>query len=97
MKSYVKEFSYPHNGEVTKRRCFVMREITTIDPDTKEDVGSFDGIELTYLPEEEQKQVVEALKDHEVKNVFAKGEKIDNFNPEWNKAWRRYNKTRIEK
>lgn len=97
MKSYVKEFKYPHNGEPTARKCFVMRETVIQDPDTKEDVGAFDGIELTYLSEDEQKKVVEALKDHEIKSEFNKGEKIDNFNPEWNKAWRRYNKVRIEK
>lgn len=97
MKSYVKEFDYPHNGETTKRKCFVMRETSIIDNDTKEDVGSFDGIELTYLSEDEQKKVVETLKDHEVKNGFTSGETIDNFNSDWNKAWRRYNKSKIIK
>ena len=40
--------------------------------------------------------VTEALKDHEVKNVFTKGEPIDGYDPAWGKAWRRYDKSKFE-
>lgn len=87
MKSYVKEFNYPTKaGEVSKRRLFVMRENDT----------AVDGLELTYLNEDTQKEVVEALKDHEVKSSFMKAETgIDGYKPEWGVAWRRYNKNRM--
>ena len=87
MKSYVKEFNYlTKTGEVSKRRLFVMRENDTV----------VDGLELTYLNEDVQKEVVEALKDHEVKNSFVKAETgIDGYKPEWGTAWRRYNKDRM--
>lgn len=87
MKSYVKEFNYPtREGEVSKRRLFVMRENDT----------AVDGLELTYLSEDTQKEIVEALKDHEVKDSFVKAESaIENYKSEWGSAWRRYNKSRI--
>lgn len=90
MKSYVKEFKYiGKDGEIKNRKLFVMRE-------TDVAVG---GIELTYLPEDEQKLVLENLKEHEVKEDFhpiEKGtEEKSNYNPTWNKAWRRYNKNKF--
>lgn len=84
MKSYVKEFKYTgKDGEVKGRRLFVMRETDS----------AVDGIELTYLSENEQKTVIERLKDHDVKDSFVKGEKtIEGYDPAWGRAWRRYNK-----
>lgn len=83
MKSYVKEFKYTgKDGEVKDRRLFVMRETDS----------AVDGIELTYLSEDEQKEVVEHLKDHDVKDSFLKGDKIEGYDPAWGRAWRRYNK-----
>lgn len=90
MKSYVKEFKYiGKDGKIKNRKLFVMRETDTA-------VG---GIELTYLPEDEQKLVLENLKEHEVKEDFhpiERGtEEKSNYNPIWNKAWRRYNKNKF--
>jgi predicted metalloendopeptidase len=87
MKSYVKEFVYPtKEGGTSERKLFVMRENAT----------AMDGLELTYLDEATQKEVLEALKDHEVKDNFTKAESlIDNYKSEWGKAWRRYNKDKI--
>lgn len=96
MKSYIKEFKY--HG--TDRKLFVMREtsvMTTDENGNEVDTGAVDGIELTYLDDETAKKVVEALKDHEVKNVFTKGEPIEGYEPEWGKAWRRYDKTKFER
>jgi hypothetical protein len=95
MKSYIKEFKY--HG--TSRKLFVMRETTILTKDeegNEKDLGAVDGIELTYLSEDEANKVVEALKDHEVKNVFTKGEPIDSYDPAWGKAWRRYDKSKFE-
>lgn len=87
MKSYVKEFDYPtKEGGVSSRRLYVMRE----------NDSAVDGLELTYLDEATQKEVLEALKDHEVKNGFTKADSlIDGYKSEWGKAWRRYNKDKI--
>lgn len=87
MKSYVKEFNYPtKEGTVSTRKLFVMRENDL----------AIDGLELTYLDEATQKEVLEALKDHDVKSSFTKADAlIDNYKPEWGKAWRRYNKDKI--
>ena len=87
MKSYVKEFTYPtKEGDVSHRKLFVMRE----------DATAVDGIELTYLDEDVQKEVVSALKEHEIKDNFSKSEgEIDGYKSEWGKAWRRYTKARI--
>lgn len=95
MKSYVKEFKY-HD---TPRKLFVMRETTVMSKDedcNEKDIGAVDGIELTYLSDEEAQKVVEALKDHEVKNVFTKGEPIEGYDPAWGKAWRRYDKSKFQ-
>lgn len=95
MKSYIKEFKY--HG--TPRKLFVMRERTIMTKDENnadKDIGAVDGIELTYLEDEEAQKVVEALKDHEVKNVFTKGEPIEGYDPDWGKAWRRYDKSKFE-
>lgn len=90
MKSYVKEFKYAgKDGEVKNRKLFVMNETDT----------AVSGIELTYLSEAEQKSVLENLKDNEVKEDFTpvKRSSEDNsgYNPEWGRAWRRYNKDRF--
>lgn len=95
MKSYIKEFKY--HG--ISRKLFVMRETTILTKDeegNEKDLGAVDGIELTYLSEDEANKVTEALKDHEVKNVFTKGEPIDGYDPAWGKAWRRYDKSKFE-
>ena len=87
MKSYVKKFVYPtKEGGTSERKLFVMCENAT----------AMDGLELTYLDEATQKEVLEALKDYEVKDNFTKAELlIDNYKSEWGKAWRRYNKDKI--
>ncbi len=82
MKSYVKEFKY--HG--TARKLFVMRENEV----------AVDGLELTYMSEEDAAACQEALKDHDIKCDFSKGEPIDGYKPEWGKAWRRYNKSAFE-
>lgn len=87
MKSYELQFKYAKGDEVTERRLFVMRENET----------AVDGLELTYLSEDEQKEVVELLKDHEVGSSFGRGEPIEGYKPEWGKAWRRYNKASFVK
>lgn len=95
MKSYIKEFKY--HG--TQRKLFVMRETVVLakdDEGNEKDLGAVDGIELTYLSEEDANKVVEALKDHEVKNVFTKGEPIEGYDSAWGKAWRRYDKSKFE-
>ena len=85
MKSYVKVFKYPHDGELSNRELFVMRE----------NDAAVDGIELTYLDDEQKTSLLEALKEHEVTD-FTKAENgIDGYKPEWGKAWRRYNKVKI--
>lgn len=87
MKSYIKEFNYPtKDGGVSKRRLFVMRE----------NAVAMDGLELTYLDEETQKKVIQALKNHEVRSDFTKSDsQIDGYESDWGVAWRRYNKEKI--
>lgn len=95
MKSYIKEFKY--HG--TQRKLFVMRETVVLakdDEGNEKDLGAVDGIELTYLSEEDANKVVEVLKDHEVKNVFTKGEPIEGYDSAWCEAWRRYDKSKFE-
>ncbi len=87
MKSYELPFKYRKGEEVSDRCLFVMRENET----------AVDGLEMTYLSEDEQKEVRELLKDHEVGSTFGKGEPIDGYKPEWGKAWRRYNKASFVK
>lgn len=97
MKAYIKEFNYPgKDGGISKRRCFVLRE----------DGSAFDGLELTYLTKEQEKEVVEHFKNVEVlPNLVKVNPKIETFvnddkeeqgfRSEVFKAYRRYNKTRI--
>lgn len=90
MKSYVKEFKYVgKDGEIKNRKLFVMRETDTA-------VG---GIELTYLTEEEQKAVLNNLKNNEVISDFVTKVEFNPenniYNPAWSRAWRRYNKDKF--
>lgn len=82
MKSYELQFVYQKENVLSERRLFVMRE----------NDSAVDGIELTYLTPEEEKEVKELLKDHEVGSSFGRGEPIEGYKPEWGRAWRRYNK-----
>lgn len=81
----IKEFNY--NGKA--RKCVVFHEAKDEDGN----VTDFDGIELTYLNEDESKACAEFFKDKEAKPFPAKGtptEKIEGANADWFKAWRRY-------
>lgn len=86
MKSYELQFLYQKGNEISERRLFVMRE----------NDSAVDGIELTYLTPEEEKEVKELLKDHEVGTSFGRGEHIEGYKPEWGKAWRRYDKSKFQ-
>lgn len=89
----VKKFTYvttKKNGtvEVKERNVLVMAE----------DTNYIRGIDLTKLSEDAAKKVVELFDtrtvDTEVK--FGKsGAKLENFNEEWNVAWRTFNKANI--
>ena len=88
MKSYVKEFNYPKkDGGTSKRRLLVLNENQSM----------FDGIELSYLDNASAEAAVEALKECDVKSFERSGTVIKNFNSDWNKAWRRYSKSKIIK
>lgn len=57
------------------------------------------GIELTYLTEEEQKAVLNNLKNNEVISDFVTKVEFkpenSSYNPAWSRAWRRYNKDKF--
>ena len=69
--------------------------MVTDEDGNEKDIGAVDGIELTYLSDEEAQKVVEALKDHEVKNVFTKDEPIEVMTL-LGEAWRRYDKSKFQ-
>lgn len=90
MKSYVKSFLYPSSssGEYSKRKLFVMRE----------SADSLDGFELSYLDEENSKNIINSFKDHEITD-FSISEKLQdktNYTKEWGSSWRRYSKSKIK-
>ena len=81
----VKEFNYNSKGEIRKRKVFVLHE----------NEQYLEGLDLAYLTEDEGKDVLEALKNHEISDIPPKGTKappVEGYNPEWNKAWRRFKK-----
>lgn len=81
----VKEFNYNSKGEVRRRKVFVLHE----------NEQYLEGLDLAYLTTDEGKKVQETLKDHVVGDIPPKGTKsppVEGYDPEWNKAWRRFKK-----
>jgi DNA polymerase/3'-5' exonuclease PolX len=89
-KSVVRSFTYVKaDGTVSKRTVFVMAES-----------GDYiRGLDFGNLSEEEQKNVQNALADHEISGVVSFGKSkanpIPNFKEEWNSAYRTFKKENI--
>ena len=81
----IKDFKYNSKGEIKERHVFVLHENNQY----------LEGLDLSYLTEDEKKKVQEVLKDHVVGDIPPRGTKaspIKGYEPEWNKAWRRFKK-----
>lgn len=81
----VKKFKYNSRGEIKDRKVFVLQENSTY----------LNGLDFSYLTEDEQKDVLEVLKEHQITDVPPKGTKappVNGYKPEWNKAWRCFKK-----
>ena len=84
----IKDFKYSSKGEVRERHVFILHE----------NAQYLEGLDFSYLTDDEKKDVQEVLKDHVVSDIPPRGTKappIKDYKPEWNKAWRRFKKDSI--
>lgn len=82
----VKEFKYPSHGDVSNRKIFVIYETSK----------SLEGLDLAILGADEEKKVLEKLKEYKVTDG-SKRDKIEGYDPAWSKAWRNFTKEKIIK
>ena len=83
----VKTFSYTSSNGTKDRKVLVIKENDTY----------IAGIDLNLLSSEEAKIVYEMYKDITPTNDFKSKIVLDNFNPVWNKAYRQFSKSHINK
>ena len=81
----VKEFSYTSSNGTKNRRVFVIKENSYY-------IG---GIDLNLLSSEDADTISKMYKDVVPTNDFKSKISLDGFNPEWNKAYRQFSKSKI--
>lgn len=82
----VKEFSYTSNSGTKNRRVFV----------TRENSHYVEGIDLSLLDVDSANTIINMYKDFVPVNDCSDAKvQLDNFNPSWNKAYRKFAKCKI--
>lgn len=83
----IKEFTYTSTNGTKFRKVFVI----------KENEHYIAGIDLNLLSAEDAKVITDNYKDVVPTNDFKSKITLENFNPDWNKAYRQFSKSRINK
>ena len=83
-KSEEKTFGYNKDGVIKERHIFVMQE----------DGDYIAGIDMDLMSDDAKKRIKEVLSDHSITNI-GNGGKIENYDNTWNKAWRKFSKSKI--
>lgn len=84
----LRKFEYNSRGQVSLREVYVLNV----------DESYVHGLDFVLLSEEERNDILEKLKDHSIGRIKEKkenAEKIENYNPVWNKAFRCFKRTSI--
>ena len=89
MKTYLKNFSYDKNGEITERSVYIIFENDT----------SIEGLDFRRLTEEEQASVKEIFDGRDLLSQHSKKENSDSKDSSLKgilgKSYRRFKKTNI--
>ena len=89
MKTYLKNFSYDKNGEITERSVYIIFENDT----------SIEGFDFRRLTEEEQASVKEIFDERDLLSQHSKKENSDSKDSSLKgilgKSYRRFKKTNI--
>ena len=83
----IKEFEYAagKGGGIKSRKVFVIKENSAV----------LEGIDLNLLSESDVKYITDSYKDFIPLTDFTQKIALDGFNPDWNKAYRRFKKSNI--
>lgn len=81
----IKEFTYTSSKGTKDRKVFVIKESSAV----------FEGIDLNLLSESDAKYITDSYKDFTPLTDFTQKIALDGFNPDWNKAYRRFKKSNI--
>lgn len=81
----IKEFSYTSANGTKSRKVFVI----------KENEHYIAGIDLNLLPDDDAKTIADMYKNVMPTSDFKSKITLENFNPNWNKAYRQFSKNRI--
>lgn len=84
----LRKFEYNSRGQVSLREVYVLNV----------NESYVHGLDFALLSEEERNDILEKLKDHSIGRIKEKKEnveKIENYDPAWNKAFRCFKRTSI--
>lgn len=81
----IKEFTYTSSKGTKDRKVFVIKENSAV----------LEGIDLNLLSEPDAKLIADSYKDFTPLTDFTQKIALDGFNPDWNKAYRRFKKSNI--
>lgn len=79
----IKEFTYTSSKGTKDRKVFVIKENSSV----------IEGIDLNLLSESDVKYITDSYKDFTPLTDFTQKIALEGFNPEWNKAYRRFKKS----
>ena len=82
----IREFSYTSSSGTKNRKVFVIRETEKY----------IEGLDLTLLDEDSVKTITNKYKDIVPSNNKETKVVLEDFNPDWNKAYRQFSKSKID-
>ena len=82
----IREFSYTSSSGTKDRKVFVIRETEKY----------IEGLDLTLLDEDSVKTITNKYKDIVPSNNKETKIVLEDFNPDWNKAYRQFSKSKID-
>lgn len=82
----IREFSYTSSSGTKNRKVFVIRETDKY----------IEGLDLTLLDEDSVKTITNKYKDIVPSNNKETKVVLEDFNPDWNKAYRQFSKSKID-
>lgn len=82
----IREFSYTSSSGTKDRKVFVIRETEKY----------IEGLDLTLLDEDSVKTITNKYKDIVPSNSKETKVVLEDFNPDWNKAYRQFSKSKID-
>lgn len=82
----IREFSYTSSSGTKDRKVFVIRETEKY----------IEGLDLTLLEEDSVKTITNKYKDIVPSNSKETKVVLEDFNPDWNKAYRQFSKSKID-